>query len=474
MLPAKAERCDTSRDDGSALLLLDNFLNHPGDDPYPIAEVFYSGGMSGSSNEGAVAELACRVFVEPGYASLCQADRVETRDYILDVFRNDIDESAGRAMIAAANIPDYDQRKSAFAAQLAAVAARAKDDAGDRRPYRDRPAVDPDPPAFTLLPVPEPMRGTAPPLAWSKSFAPLPEGYEPVRIAQDGDRVAVISVSQNYDPTGEISRGGYWVHLSDDGGRSWNRPLYTGLADLFPYVVVPNPRLPLFDDDVLNLAVDIKELDTRSISYPPVGLASRRTEHNLYLRIPVADLERDSDGDGLTDLAARHLLLSPDGRSATGGTPFVVGRTPGTGCRAEDAPDHAAMQAILQEIFSVHTRALIEPVDRDPAHPLEATAAAMGHIDPNSADRPILVEGDPADFACLRPDRLMIVYSAADLERLSRMTPDFHAVKLNKIIYNRAHDRGYLIWSSGWTGGTIRLRRVQGEWKLDQLSSWIT
>ncbi|HEY1604682.1 MAG TPA: hypothetical protein VGF77_03715 [Allosphingosinicella sp.] len=474
VLPPNAERCDSSRDDGAELLLLDNFLHRPAEDPYPIAEVFYAGGVFGHINEGVFAELACRVFAEPGYAPLCRGGRNATRGFIMDAPGNGGDEPAAKSVIAAAHIPDYDQLKSAFSAQLAAVVARAKGDAGDGRPYRERQAVDPDPPSFTLLTVPEPMRGQAPPLAWSKSFAPLPEGYEPVRIACDGDRVAVISVSQNYDPTGEVSRGGYWVHLSDDGGRSWKRPLYTGLADLFPYVVVPNPRLPLFDGDVLNLAVDIKELDTRSITYPPVGLATRRTEHNLYLRIPIADLKGDTDGDGLTDLAARHLLVSHDSGSQAGATPFIVGRTPGGACTAAGAADRVAMQAILQEIFSLHTGALIEPVDGDPAHALEATAAAMGHIDPNSADRPILVEGDPADFACLRPDRLMIVYSAADLQRLRRMTPDFHAVKLDKIIYDRARDRGYIVWSSGWTGGTIRIRRVGGEWKLETISSWIT
>lgn len=470
VLPPAAERCESPPDDGAGLALLDNFLHHPGDDPYPIAEVFYAGGGAARTEEGALEELACRVFAEPGYASLCQVGRNATRNLIMEVWEDEGELSAAKAVIAAARIPDYDQGRSSFASQLAAVAAQGTDDARDRGSYRERAAVDPDPPPFKLLTIPEPMRGQAPPIAWSKSFAALPEGYEPVRIARDGDRVAVISVSQNYDPAGEVSRGGYWVHLSDDGGRSWKRPLYTGLADLFPYAVVPNPRLPLFDGDVLNLAVDIKELDTRSITYPPVALATRRNERNLYLRIPIADLERDSDGDGVTDLAARHLLLPPPGIASA--TPFVVGRAAPGQCTQPPA-DLAAIQAALQDIFSVRTGAIIVPPDRKP-NDLATVVGGRLRFDPNSADRPILVEGDPADFACLRPDRLMIVYSAADLQRLRRMTPDFHAVKVDKIIWNRAHDRGYLIWSSGWTGGTIRLRQVGGEWKLDPLSSWIT
>ena len=100
--------------------------------------------------------------------------------------------------------------------------------------------------------------------------------------------------------------------------------------------------------------------------------------------------------------------------------------------------------------------------------------AAAAHRDPNSVDRPMFLLGDPADFACLQTDRMMIVYSEADISRLRRMTPDFHAVSLSKVVFNRAHDRGYVSWSTGWSGGTDRLRLVNGEWVLEEISSWIT
>ncbi len=80
----------------------------------------------------------------------------------------------------------------------------------------------------------------------------------------------------------------------------------------------------------------------------------------------------------------------------------------------------------------------------------------------------------PADFHCLATDRLTIVYGPDDIARLQRHTPDFRTVKLPAIVYNRARDRGYLVWSAGWTGGTFRLRLVDGAWKFDVISSWIT
>jgi hypothetical protein len=472
--PSAAARPCAVRDEmPGGLLLLDHFLHRQGEDPYPLAETLYAGSMSPPAG-GIVAELECRVFADANYHSICQQGRDGNRRRILQEPVSADEAKAAKAVIASARLPGYDSLRPILAGELAVVAARSGADADQWISFREQPPVDPDPPPFAPLAIPAGMRGAGAPMAWSKSFAALPEGYEPVRVAREGERVAVVSVSQNYDPTGEVTRGGYWIHLSEDGGKHWRRPLYTGLAERFPYLVVPNPRLPLFDGKVLNLAVEVKLLDTRSITYPPVGLGTRRSQGDLYLRIPIAALERDSDGDGLTDLAARHLLLAPNQGVAPGSTAYLVGAAGDSNCSVQSAPEREAMQAVLTQIFSMRTGAVIEPVDRDPAHPIEASLAAAGHIDPNSADRPIFIDGDPADYECLKPDRLMIVYRAADMVRLRRMTPDFHAVELDKIIFDRARDRGYVGWSTGWSGGTFRLRRVGATWSLDTISSWIT
>ena len=198
------------------------------------------------------------------------------------------------------------------------------------------------------MPLPDKYRGRAATedKSWLKSLAPLPGGYELVRVERDGKRVVAISVSQNYDPTGEVSRGGYWVHLSDDGGRTWQNPLYTGLADLYPYVVLPDSKMPLMNGDTLNVAVDVQELDTASITYPPVALRSLRRETNLYVKIPLAELKRDSIGDGMSDIAREHLLLTPH---APGGsdnqTPLLVGTGVSAKCRLTENPAESSCAA---------------------------------------------------------------------------------------------------------------------------------
>jgi hypothetical protein len=461
---AKSGACGSGSLDDATIPLLDHLLHHTGDDPYPIAEIFLGGGSVGHTTSD---PLACRVFRPANVTSLCvPADANDDADLSAD---DRASRDAARRAAAAATAGASDPDRRALAAALAAARPRTPaGSAAKRSSWGDRPAVDPLPPPFEVRPIPAAMLGTAPAEALPKGAAPLPEGFEPVRVARQDRRVAVVSVSQNYDPTGEVSRGGYWIHLSDDGGRTWRQPFYTGLADAFPFVVLPNPRLPLFDGETLTLAVDRRELDTSSITYPPVGLRTRRIETNLAIRVPIAELERDSDGDGVTDLAARHLLLAP---GPDGAPPaFVVGRQRAIACTGDAEAARPVLEAVLKRLFSVGTGALIEPIDADRSKLVLGGRRGAA----NGADRPIFIEGDPADYGCLRPDRLMIVYTPADLERLRRMSPDFHAAKLERIVFNRARDRGYLVWSSGWTGGTFRLRRTGSGWAIDDLSSWIS
>jgi hypothetical protein len=450
--------------DHPEIVMLDHFLNHDGEDPYPLAETMLSSNFmgSGSGGNGVFGALDCRIFTDPGYAQFCGPPA----DFELMSYGDKAGEAANRraslAAITAAAIPGFAESR----ASLTLPDTPASPPKAPATSFRERPAVEPETPHFAKLKLPAETRGTGTAIPWSKAFAPLPDGFAPVRIGRDGARVAVISVSQNLDPTGEVSAGGYWVHLSGDGGKSWQPPLYTGLAEAFPYVVLPKGALPVFDGDTLTIAVDVALIDTRSITYPPVGLRTLQREHDLYIRVPIADLRRDSDGDGITDLVEHHLLLD---KAPGAQTPFIVG-SDAARCSGPPSRDSAAMVALLAKLFQVRSQAIIEPMDRAQGAPLMEgwRGAAIG------ADRPILLSGDPAQFACLRPDRLMIVYSPADLEQIGHFTPDFHAIEFPRIVYNRAHDRGFVQWSTGWAGGTYRLKLVRGEWQFDSISSWIT
>jgi len=459
---------------------LDLALVHISDDPYDLFEMNFAAAFDNAAPvkwSGLWVDAMCKYLEGDTDAMPCSALRKHVgenlgEDYTADEDQRTLDNI--RAVVTAA-LPHAVGRIDAYKTKFAAAIARYPVEVAGPRVADEGPL----PSRFKELPLPPQYAG--PPEKekelpdWIKAMTPLPDGYQPVRVGRDKNRVAVISVSQNFDPTGEVTAGGYWVHLSEDDGKTWRRPLYTGLADHFPYVVLSASNLPLFDGDTLEVAVDVQELDLSSITYPPIGLRTRREKTGLYLRIPIAELLRDSDGDGIPDIAEEHLLLDPNNADSDGdGIPDGIDPLPNVKQAKQAAPEQQALAAFLERFFSIHTGAIIQPVDA-PNDETRLRTAAMGSAPESaSADRPIFVSGNPPDFAGLHPDRMMLVYNDADLARLRRLTPDFHAISLSPIIFNRMHDRGYMTWSAGWAGGTVRIYRSESGWKIQDISHWIT
>jgi len=465
---AESEAGIACRDDADrdwlAQMMLVQFLDHSADDPYPLAEAGFSGhGADGNS----IPELACRLFDPAEFPNIC-AEARRAIVYAAEIGDENHEKEVLGAELAALSLPGFAARRATYEEALRAIVAR------NRAPDTDASAphqisVDPDPVPFAAQPLPAVLRSAARrPSVWPKDAALLPDDFRPVRFERAGTRAVAISLSQNFDPVGEVSGGGYWVHLSDDGGRHWQTPLYTSLADRFPYVVPVEARMPLLTDDgAINLEVEVALLDTASITYPPVALATRRKQADLYLHIPIADLMRDSDGDGFSDLAARHLLLDAGGDAA----PMLIGAQKADACGPTSRAQGAQIE-LLSRLFEIRATPIIEPIDMTQSN-LGARMAQWGAATSGPA-RPIFLLGDPADFACLQSDRPIIVYSEQHLAALARKSPDFHPVTLPKIVFNRSRDRGYVEWSAGWTGGTFRLRFVENRWRIETIGGWIT
>ena len=452
-LEVAKDRCNVGRE-GIPLdaLILDQLLDDPAGDPYVLSE---TAALDDSSNSPPVAEALCRLLTQPAEWKEC----VTARKAAVPEVNSDAEQTASDRTLGAAIARAGGERFATAKARYAALVPKTP--ARITEPDWSRASVDPAPSGFVERSIiPALANKTSGAGVSSSPMAALPNGYALIRRERSGKRAVAISLSTRFDPNGEVSAGGYWVHLSHDGGKTWDPPLYTGLAEHFPYIVPATSRLPMLAGDHLRLEVEESLIDTASISYPPVGLHIRRKRSGLYLDIPLADLSRDSDGDGLTDIAARHLLLDQIG---TGPTPFVAGQD--RDCTAE--PDTVARLEILKTLFALEARALIEPPDK------KAIIGDWRRVEPTGKP-PIFLLGDPAEWRCVVLDRPMIVYSEADREELRKFSPDFQLTSLPAIRWNRAHTRGFVRWSMQWTGGTYRITRKGDGWNLESISEWIT
>ena len=174
----------------------------------------------------------------------------------------------------------------------------------------------------------------------------LPRGTVVAR--RDSTREVAVYLSNLLDPSSEVGDAGYRVVLADKNGTRKDASL--GFAMFRPYVVGDNVALPILDGDVLQLAVDVQEVDDDSITFPPVGMTTRRTAADRMLRCPLAAVFRDSDRDGATDVEEARLGTDP-GDADTDGDGIPDGADPAPlGASAATTPEDAVRSAVLREI----------------------------------------------------------------------------------------------------------------------------
>ncbi len=301
-------------------------------------------------------------------------------------------------------------------------------------------------------------------------------GFFIVRYSASGALAAAISLSQVVDPTGEVSGGGYWLHLSRDGGKTWGQPLYLALQQYEPYDVVTNSHLPLLNGRKLQIEVEVKEVDPSKVMFPPIALRTQRTARDLYIELPLDEIERDSDGDGLTDLLEEKLHTNPfDADTDHDGLSDAVDPLPQVSDLDPPIADSEVVRLALQSIFGYDSAAIPTGGPHPAAKPpstiqdlLTAAAAPRGK-------RPtvLFLEGQKALFRGLTLPNTTIILSDAEVRQDQRRYGLFYPV-LFQLWFNHAHTKAYVLWSASWTGGTLTFTKEGGHWQKPEASGWIT
>lgn len=303
---------------------------------------------------------------------------------------------------------------------------------------------------------------------------PLPKSFSLVRAEKSGDRIFAVCLSSAVDPGGEVSRGGYWLLRSADGGHHWLDPLYLGFQDHGPYVVREKARMSMFIDDGVRLEVDVEELDPDSITFPPVMLSSRREAHDVYIDIPFADLEKDSDGDGFPDLLEVKLQTDPARADSDGdGLSDRFDDFPQVSARADPHALAPIVIDLLKRVAGYEHAGIIEPMRK---------GSERGDILLRDRQRSgvgsllfMFIEGDSALFAGLRTQEQTIVVNDAQITDLQARFGPFYPLSFPAILIDESGTRAFVSWSAGWVGGSLMYHRTKnGAWEAKELSSWIT
>lgn len=273
----------------------------------------------------------------------------------------------------------------------------------------------------------------------------LPPGRQASRIARRGLEVAALVTAQDLDPKGGLwEEGSYWVLRSHDGGRTWPSLLPTGLQVGLPYVVAENSRLPLAagGGNDLQAEVDLYSSDEERVELRQRGLA---------LQLSLADLERDSDRDGLTDLAEDSLFTDPASPDSDGDG-------------LNDAADPLPLVAFSPEP-SARNRALSAALDW----------LAESDPRPRSALRTRYLIADRAQFRGLaRPADRLVVLSEAEAAAAARKRGSLRFQRLSLLVLDHSGRHGLVVWSEPAAGGVLRLELVGGKWQVEPAAEWVS
>lgn len=357
-----------------------------------------------------------------------------------------------------------------FAAQGRAM--KRLEHAAQGLPRRQGSAQSVDAGADVVL-VPPPWPYTEAPYRGAPSVAVTPPKFSefwPLRAERAGQRTVVLAASQRLDPTGEVSMGGYWLLLSEDG-TSWQQ-VYLGFSDHRPFTARRNSRVPLLDaSGVVRLEVDQAAIDDKSVMFPPVSTVAPVTRSHVVLTAKLAELTKDSDGDGLSDLVEARLLLDPKAKDTDGDgvldgddlTPRLDDRLPATP-RAQ--VDNAFFEYLSPSRIP---QALV--VAPNSGRTLEA---AVGRPAPTHLENVRFAVTDATSLSGLRTLDRVVTLSPAELKAAQALFGTFYPMEL-EVVLSLDSKHAFIEWNERWRGGTVRADLDEhGTWVITELGSWIT
>lgn len=300
--------------------------------------------------------------------------------------------------------------------------------------------------------------------------------YSVIRYTKLGTEHAIVYMSADYDLPGEIPAFGLWFAQTEH--EVWQRPIYLGLQQHFPYVATPASRLPLISaTGKLTLEVRAEEIDAASISFPPVGLSLKRNEGALYLEFDLSELRADRDNDYLADIEERKLGLdyaNPD----MDGDSVLDGIDPMPLTRPEPSMpplQQRVAQAIIKKIMGHDVGAITINPSKPGDDPLQ-NALGGGPAASRTRMTTTFLVGDAKLFAGLSPDFRLMVYSDADVKTLNQGAAPFMPPEILTTFASLDGATRLVVWSARWRGGAFFVRCTAGDGpcEVENISEWIT
>jgi hypothetical protein len=458
-----------SRDEAGPIRwrLLELALEKPQEDAYELVESQYGGGPSvGEFDTGLWIQVAMRRLVEYR-APVAEAASHWNGDAVWSLDGQPVSD-----LLAATFDPALVARANEIARSIALVqkqflqAAYLSDAVDGDRPARGAKV----PTRFREVELPKDCPAPKFDPNWKTPTIPatinrISEIEQFWRVVSAGSLVVVVGQMNSSGIWEEEGLAGIWIHVSQDGGKTWGMPLYTGLESNLNFMVRADPCVSRLDGDHLILESWLAPITPAGSGDQPRDMAPGSAGARFAIDIPLSMLQRDSDGDELTDIVEEALLLNPRNRDSDGdGVSEGEDSFPNLSNRAKNE---------LAEPMAAVLSGVVDGPGPPGKPALIAAKAGRENRPIRFKERPLLLFADPRVFAAISADRMVLVFTPEDLLQLGRRRNRISGTLFEDPVLNRARDRGYIKFDNGLTGGTFAWRREGAGWKVEQISGFI-
>jgi tetratricopeptide (TPR) repeat protein len=299
-----------------------------------------------------------------------------------------------------------------------------------------------------------------------------------VRVDRDGSEVVALSFGYRSERSWSYPFVTYRLHVSHDGGSGFELPLFLGVGA--PLTARPLSRVPLLSGDTV-------QVEARAL---------RPGRAPVLLTFELAELTRDSDGDGLTDVLESRWLLDAhradtDGDTVSDGMDLSP-RLPPTSRRPELNP-------FIDWLLSDAAVAALEtaPESAEDARPSGRSGLSSAPTPRRSAEPPLLQEQVflvmlqpvplfrhllwPPDAPPLPPSTGPRVLALSDAEVEAETKPEPYP-EMNrdqgltrlKIVFDRDGSRALVSLDFGSEGRDFVATRGASGWVLRCISNWVS
>lgn len=282
-------------------------------------------------------------------------------------------------------------------------------------------------------------------------------------ITHDKNKNREVWIYTSYKYDNYVWAPGYWLAVFENGRLD---KYYTGLTVTSPYVLLINSNLPTAFDGQVKIVGRKKELAQESITFPAMGLTFIEDKEYFALVFKIEDLKLDKDGDGLTDLEEERLLTDPNNKD-----------TDGDGIEDDDDVNALSSEVIPQsDKGKIYSLVLKDIYARENVERLNGLVMIVGE---DNFD----IRGLNIKLLILSPQEFDQYRKKFGFKHSSKITLGKYIENLEKDPqrllgkfdpYIEGEEKAIVSFSEGWFGKYYEAEKIDGEWKLKMIGSWIT